>query len=71
VKHDDQTKGDEEKLSRPAPVPKDQHGQKHEHPRHRRQDQYFEELLKNKHERLIAQGLCPELGKGTQDERPE
>src|SRR5262249_56462893 len=54
VERDDQTEGDEEKFSCPAPAPKDQDHQQHEHPRHGREDQCFEELLEDKHAPLVV-----------------
>jgi hypothetical protein len=59
VKYEDQTEGNEKELSCPAPSPKDQDRQEHEYPRQRRQDEVFEELLKNKHE----ERLFPETGR--------
>src|SRR4029453_6922073 len=67
MEHDDQTKGDEEEFSCPAPAPKDQYGQEHEHPRQRRQNECFDELLKDKHAPLIAQIPRPKVGRGIQD----
>src|SRR5215471_12856560 len=69
VERDDQTEGDEEKFSCPAPAPKDQDHQQHEHPRHGREDQCFEELLEDKHAPLVVQCLSVELGRESQEEK--